>query len=305
VIKGNGVRDCQLGTVRSRLTTYDRTQPEAYLHSYSLNTAFKCIYSLIIRQPPIYNVAGCLCCRLPTMQQAPCAAAGSQQCSRLPVLQQAPNKWRCRTRLPMLLDYNNATCSLCCTSSSMLQPANMWRYRTASGSLRQCCCLASGSLYAAPMLPSLALCCRLPTVAIPHCKWLPTAMLHEAPSKLRLPTCGSLYAAPMLLAVKLPAVNCAPNNCQPSLPTEKAACRSCCLPTDRTLYTAAVRPCLCCRLTGPVQLITARRLLASAAAQPMRPLPLCTCKQLERYTPNPKPATFPLNSVPLGSQESR
>jgi hypothetical protein len=126
------------------------------------------------------------------------------QCSRLPMLQQAPNKWRYRTRLPMLLDYNNATCSLCCTSSSMLQTANMWRYRTASGSQRQCCCLANGSLYAAPMLPSLALCCRLPTVAIPHCKWLPT-MLHEAPSKLRLPTCGSLYAAPMLLAVKLPA----------------------------------------------------------------------------------------------------
>jgi hypothetical protein len=180
-------------------------------------------------------------------------AAGSQQCSRLPVLQQAPNKWRYRTRLPMLLEapsmllaYNNAACSLCCTSSSMLQPANMWRYRTASGSLRQCCT--------------------------------------KAPSKLRLPTCGSLYAAPMLLAVKLPAVNCPPNNCQPSLPAEKAACRSCCLPTDRTLYTAAVRPRLYCRLTGPVQPITARRLLASAAAQPMRPLPLCTCKQLERYS---------------------
>jgi hypothetical protein len=158
--------------------------------------------------------------------EAPYAARGSlyaarlQQCSMLPMLQQAPqqvaipheasyaargsfydynnatcslccsrlpNKWRYRTRLPMLLDYNNATCSLCCTSSSMLQTANMWRYRTASGSQRQCCCLASGSLYAAPMLPSLALCCRLPTVAIPHCKWLPT-MLHEAPSMLRLPS---------------------------------------------------------------------------------------------------------------------
>jgi hypothetical protein len=46
----------------------------------------------------------------------------------------------------MLLDYNNAACSLCCTSTSMLQAANMWRYRTASGSQRQCCCLASGSL---------------------------------------------------------------------------------------------------------------------------------------------------------------
>jgi hypothetical protein len=148
------------------------------------------------------------CCRLP-MLQAYNHAACSLCCSRLPnkwryrtrlpmlldynnatcslCCSRLPNKWRYRTRLPMLLDYNNATCSLCCTSSSMLQTANMWRYRTASGSQRQCCCLASGSLYAAPMLPSLALCCRLPTVAIPHCKWLPT-MLHEAPSMLRLPS---------------------------------------------------------------------------------------------------------------------
>jgi hypothetical protein len=38
---------------------------------------------------------------------------------------------------------------------------------------------------------------------------------------------------------------------------------------ERTnLYTAAVWPRPYCRLTGPVQPITARRLLASAAAQP-------------------------------------
>jgi hypothetical protein len=100
---------------------------------------------------------GSLCCSLTTMQHAPYAAAGSQQV-------------RYRTRLPMLLDYDNAACSLCCTCSSMLQAANMWRYRPASGFQRQCCGLASGSLYAArsqpcSMLPIL----RLPTVAIPHC----------------------------------------------------------------------------------------------------------------------------------------
>jgi hypothetical protein len=87
VTKGNGVRDCQLGTVRSRLTTCDRTQPEAYLRSYPINTAFKCIYSLIIRQPPIYNAAGCRCCRLPTrrdtaLQVAPHGdAAASLYCN--------------------------------------------------------------------------------------------------------------------------------------------------------------------------------------------------------------------------------
>jgi hypothetical protein len=188
------------------------------------------------------------------------------QCCRLPMLQ--PNKWLpAAMLLPILQSANNAAGSLCCLITTMQH---------------------------APYAALLVQCCRLSTVAIPHCKWLSTAMLlpskwlptmlHEAPSMLRLPTCGSLYAAPMLLAVKLPAVNCPPNNCQPSLPTEKAACRSCCLPTYRTLYTAAVRPRLYCRLTGPVQPITARRLFASAAAQPMRPLPLCTCKQLERYS---------------------
>jgi hypothetical protein len=138
--------------------------------------------------------------------EAPYAAAGSQQGSRLPMLH---------------------------TSSSMLQAANMWRYRTASGSQRQCCCLASGSLYGAPMLQSLALCC----------------------------------GCQVLLAVKLPAVNCPPNNCQPTEPARRL------LPA---LYTAAVWPRPYCRLTSPVQPITARRLLASAAAQPIRTLPLCT-----------------------------
>jgi hypothetical protein len=256
-----------------------------YLQFNNTTTAYLQCCRLPMLQAP-NNAAGSLCCsRLPTSGDTARGSLCCSLCCSLTTMQHAPyaaaspNKWRYRTRLPMLLDYNNAACSLCCTSSSMLQAANMWRYRTASGSQRQCCCLASGSLYAAPMLQSLALCCRLPTVAIPHCKWLPTAMLHEAPSKLRLPTCGSLYAAPMLLAVKLPAVNCPPKK----LPAVLCPCRSCCLPTDRTLYTAAVRPRLYCRLTGPVQPITARRLLASAAAQPMRPLPLCTCKQLERY----------------------
>jgi hypothetical protein len=87
----------------------------------------------------------------------------------------------------------------------------------------------------------------------------------------------------VLLAVKLPAVNCPPNNCQPTEPARRrlTASRLCspkkpCLLTDPALYTAAAWPRLYCRLTGPVQPITARRLLASAAAQPIRPLPLCT-----------------------------
>jgi hypothetical protein len=89
----------------------------------------------------------------------------------------------------------------CCSLklyAAVLQASNMWRYRTASGSQRQCCSLycrlptrgntalqvapngdAAASSYAA-MLQPLALCCRLPTVAIPHCKLfrtrLPTAM---------------------------------------------------------------------------------------------------------------------------------
>jgi hypothetical protein len=92
----------------------------------------------------------------------------------------------------------------------------------------------------------------------------------------------------MLLAVKLPAVNCrritASRLCRlPFLPAESAE-KEPCLLTDPALYTAAVWPRLYCRLTGPVQPITAWRLLASAAAQPIRPLLLCTCKQLERYT---------------------
>jgi hypothetical protein len=109
--------------------------------------------------------------------QAPCAAAGSQQvaipheapyaargslyaarlqpCSMLPMLQQAPNKWRYRTRLPMLLE---APTMLLATTMQhalvMLQPANRGDTALQSGSQRQCCCLASGSLYAAR-------CCRL------------------------------------------------------------------------------------------------------------------------------------------------
>jgi hypothetical protein len=150
------------------------------------------------------------------------------------------------------------------------------------------------------LLPSkwLPLCCSLTTTqhapyAAPANRGNTALHANRTASDFQRQCCclasGSLYAALMLLAVKLPAVNC-----QPSVPAEKAACRSSCrresaekepcLPTDPALYTAAVRPRLYCRLTGPVQPITAWRLLASAAAQPMRPLPLCTCKQLERYT---------------------
>jgi hypothetical protein len=129
----------------------------------------------------------------------------------------------------MLLAHNHAALSLCCAC----QP---WHYRTANRTAsdfqRQCCCLASGSLYAAR---------------------------------------GSLYAAPAV-------------NCQPFFLPAESAEKEPCLLNDPALYTAAAWPRLYCRLTGPVQPITAWRLLASAAAQPMRPLPLCTCKQLERYT---------------------
>jgi hypothetical protein len=180
--------------------------------------------------------------------EAPSVLLAYNQCSMLPRRQQTSNKWRYRKRLPMLLAHNHAARSLCCAC----QP---WQYRTAnrtaSGSL-QCCGLQPRS-----MLPLL----RLPTVAIPHCTAsgslqccgynhaamlrlptvaIPTAALQVLPSMLRLTTkqhapfnaaaynhaACSLCCATVLLAVKLPAVNC-----QPSVPAEKAACRSCC-PAD-------------------------------------------------------------------------
>jgi hypothetical protein len=123
----------------------------------------------------------------------------------------------------------------------------------------------------------------------------PRSMLPLMHCQHRLPlTAAGCTTTQLLPLLRLPTVNC-----QPSVPAEKAACRSCrlpfllpaesaekepCLLTDPALYTAAAWPRLYCRLTGPVQPITARRLLASAAAaQPIRPLLLCTCKQLERY----------------------
>jgi hypothetical protein len=139
--------------------------------------------------------------------------------------------------------------------------------RTASDFQRQCCCLASGSLYAA----------RGSLYAAPANRGNTALHANRTASDFQRQCCclasgslyaarGSLYAALMLLAEK-------------ELPAVLAACRL----TAPYIHTAAVRPRLYCRLTGPAQPITARRLLASAAAQPMRPLPLCTCKQLERY----------------------
>jgi hypothetical protein len=102
------------------------------------------------------------------------------QCCRLPMLQ--PNKWLpAAMLLPILQSANNAAGSLCCLITTMQH---------------------------APYAALLVQCCRLSTVAIPHCKWLSTAMLlpskwlptmlHEAPSMLRLPTCGdtALQVAP-------------------------------------------------------------------------------------------------------------
>jgi hypothetical protein len=90
----------------------------------------------------------------------------------------------------------------------------------------------------------------------------------------RLPLCCADVACRKTACRELPAE---------FLPAESAE-KEPCLLTDPALYTAAAWPRLYCRLTGPVQPITAWRLLASAAAaQPIRPLLLCTCKQLERY----------------------
>jgi hypothetical protein len=83
---------------------------------------------------------------------------------------------------------------------------------------------------------------------------------------------------------------------------QKTASRN--LPAGRLhlIYTAAVWPRPYCRLTGPVQPITARRLLASAAAQPIRTLPLCTRKYLERYTVNHKKLCYSLNTDAINAQ---
>jgi hypothetical protein len=133
------------------------------------------------------------------------------------------------------------------------------------------------------MLQSLALCCRLPTVAIPHCKWLSTAML--LPSKW-LPLCCT-----DLLAVKLPAVNCPPNNCQPSLPAEKA------LPADRPrlIYSCSLAtPLLPAHWPSPADY----RPATSAAAQPIRPLPLYThVNSFERYIISNTYSIFDVTSV--------
>jgi hypothetical protein len=157
-----------------------------------------------------------------------------------------PSKW-----LPLC-------CSLTTTQHApYAAPANrgntaLHANRTASDFQRQCCCLANrGSL------------CML------HC---------------RLPLCCADVACRKTACRELPAVCARRKSCLPFLPAESAE-KEPCLLTDPALYTAAAWPRLYCRLTGPVQPITAWRLLASAAAaQPIRPLLLCTCKQLERYT---------------------
>jgi hypothetical protein len=110
-------------------------------------------------------------------------------------------------------------------------------------------------------------------------KWLPLCCT-------RLPLCCADVACRKTACRELPAVCARRKSCLPFFLPAESAEKEPCLLTDPALYTAAAWPRLYCRLTGPVQPITAWRLLASAAAQPMRPLPLCTCKQLERYTPN-------------------
>jgi hypothetical protein len=158
-----------------------------------------------------------------------------------------PSKW-----LPLC-------CSLTTTQHApYAAPANrgntaLHANRTASDFQRQCCCLA-----VAPSMLWLPLCC--------------------ADVACRKTACREL---PAVCARRKTACRCLPF----FLPAESAE-KEPCLLTNPALYTAAAWPRLYCRLTGPVQPITAWRLLASAAAQPMRPLPLCTCKQLERYNLN-------------------
>jgi hypothetical protein len=88
----------------------------------------------------------------------------------------------------------------------------------------------------------------------------------------------------MLLAVKLPAVNCPPNNCQPSLPAEKA------LPADRPrlIYSCSLAtPLLPAHWPSPADY----RPATSAAAQPIRPLPLYThVNSFERMSATLSPA---------------
>jgi hypothetical protein len=122
-----------------------------------------------------------------------------------------PSKW-----LPLC-------CSLTTTQHApYAAPANrgntaLHANRTASDFQRQCCCLASGSLYAAR---------------------------------------GSLYAAPMLLAVKLPAVNC----------RRITASRLCRLP-----FFLPAEPCL---LTAPyIQLQSGHAFTAGSLAQSSRSPP--------------------------------
>jgi hypothetical protein len=104
VTKGNGVRDCQLGTVRFRSTTYGQTQPEAYLRSYSLKDGFH-IYLQFNKTTTVYLQ----CSRLP-MLLAHNHAARSLCCTGL----QPP--FNAAARLPFnAAAYNHAACSLCCT----------------------------------------------------------------------------------------------------------------------------------------------------------------------------------------------
>jgi hypothetical protein len=220
--------------------------------------------------------------RLTTTQHAPFAAPANRGNTALQVA-------------PFAATYNHAACSLCCacqpwqyrtanrTASGSLYaargslyaaPANrgntaLHANRTASDFQRQCCCLASGSLYAA----------RGSLYAAPANRGNTALHANRTASDFQRQCCclasGSLYAARSCCACReLPFF----------LPAESAE-KEPCLLTDPALYTAAAWPRLYCRLTGPVQPITARRLLASAAAaQPIRPLLLCTCKQLERYS---------------------
>jgi hypothetical protein len=175
------------------------------------------------------------------------------QCSRLPMLRQAPNKWRYRTRLPMLLDYNNAACSLCC---SRLPTSG----DTARGSL---CCLLT-TMQHAPYAALLVQRCRLPTCG-------DTALQvasYEAPNSnaaaytagcqpwqyrtasgslqccARLPLCcGCQHVAPsMLLAYNHAACSlycaCQPWQYRTANRTASDFQRQCCCLTSGSLYAA-------------------------------------------------------------------
>jgi hypothetical protein len=189
----NDVRSNAAGSLSSLI--FDKHSFQVYLQFNNTTTAYLQCCRLPMLQAP-NNAAGSLCCSLPTMQQAPYAAAGSlyaarlQQCSKLP----------------------------------LLHASNMWRYRT------QCCCLCCSRLPLCCTDVASSLCCRLPTVAIPHCKLfrtrLPTAMLQPnkwLPTAMLLPILQCMQASNNAAAsssmLRLPSTACRKTACR-ELPAE-------------------------------------------------------------------------------------